>query len=358
MLVQVRGKCLNAALFFLLFTLSTLLFADTAETSVLQFLNIPASPVAQSLGGGNASFESPQDILINPALLCKRSRPEISAGFTSWIEDITLQNFSAVCPVGNGLSLGVFLLRAGYGSIAGYDYKDDPTGNVDTGASLYSLGAGYDLGRFKAGCSFAEISQKLSSENKGDITATSFGASFRFLIFEIGISRFSPSGKIDYGPGSAPQPAPKITRAGINFKIYKFLLTGGRNSPAPGEPYTTAGIVFSPVDGIKLRAGMNTIDSIIGYSAGAGIAFENISVDYAFGNADFGNKIHNVSIGVKFGHSTLKNFLLREAKRLYSTGYYEKAQEKLNDVLILDPENRKAKALMLKITGILSHIEP
>ena len=225
MIKRIEVKKLRQKTVFLIFYFLVLIFnpSQAVETSVLQFLNIPASPVAQSLGGGNASFESPQDILTNPALLCKRSRPEISAGFTRWIEDITLQNFSVVYPVGSDLSFGVFLLRAGYGSIAGYDRLNTPTGNIDTGASLYSLGAGYNLGKFKAGVGFAEISQKLSSENKGDITAMSFGTSFRFSILEIGISRFSPSGKIDYGSGSASQEVPKITRTGINFKIYKFL---------------------------------------------------------------------------------------------------------------------------------------
>jgi len=350
-------KCLNATLFFLLCTLSTLLFAGTAETTVLQFLNIPTSPVGQALGFGNASIETSRDLLTNPALLCVRKRPEISAGFTNWIENITLRNFSAVYPLETGLSLGVFLFDTDYGSIAGYDYKGDPVGNVGTGSSLYSLGCGYSFGKLEVGASFSQISQKLSSENEGGITAACFGGAFKFLIFRVGFSRFIPSGEIDYGQGSAPQKVPGVTRAGINFKIYRFLLTGGMSSPAAGDSYTTAGLVFSPLDCFNLRAGINTINSIIKFSAGAGLAFENFSFDYAFGDTEFGNKIHNVSLSMKFGHSTLKNRLLKEAKRLYSRGYYEKAQEKLNDVLILDPGCRKAKVLMLKISEILSHIE-
>ena len=324
------------------------------ETS-MQILFVPTDPLAFALGGDNAVLDG--GIAVNPALLLNRTRPEVTAGMTQWWEGVKMQKISVHLPLTGGIVLGASTVSADYGDIEGYSALDAPMGSVKAGYSLTTFGLGYRMGKMLTGFGLMNISERLSSENTGSAEAFIFASAFELRKFKTGFSYLIPSGKISYGEGSSEQKIPSILRAGLSFRIYMLGIFFGMTMPSPGDGFQTLGAEILMMDCLKLRAGINTVDSVIGSSAGFSLLFEKVSIDYAYGSAEFGSAIQSVAVSLQFGYSTLKSRLYSEAKRLFKQGFYDQSQERIKEVLILDPNHLKAKILGAKIAEIIAQIE-
>ena len=336
------------------FTSSLFMAEASASTSLLQILFIAADPAGQALGGGNPVISSSQDLLINPSLMIRRTRPEVNAGYTSWFEGITIENVSLSVPVMGSFAAGVSALQTDYGEIDGYSIMDIPSGSVGAGDSVISVGAAYEMRNVAAGIGYSMIEQFLSASDKGKVTAFTAGIDMRLRSFDLGASYFLPMGSISYGDLSANQDVPSIMRTGLGVKLAGVRLAAAVITPSEGEAYQSAGAEIQFKDMIRFRLGMNTITSVIGMNAGIGVSLENIKFDYAFAQTAFGNQIHSFSFGFKFGPANISGRLLGEAKSLFKDGFYERSSHKLDDVLILDPDNSEANDLKARIAAILS----
>jgi len=328
-----------------------------ADTSFLQMLFVPSDPLSISLGGANASLAGPGSFLINPAHAARSTRPTVAAARVLWWEDISLSSLSAYLPLSAGLTAGFCSLSSDYGSIDAYSALDSPMGSVRAGDSFFAAGAGYRAGAFSAGLSVVTLSQRLSAENEGSASALHGGAEYSFRFMHTGFSYFLPMGEMDLGGGSSPQTIPSVMRAGLNFSFLGSRLSAAGTFPSDGAAFQSFGIEIPVGEVLRFRSGMNTVDSIFGFSAGAGFEYERFSVDYGFASAEIGDAVHSFSITARLGYSTLKARLYREARSLFKQGFYEKAQQKLNEVLTLDPDYRKARALAVKIAKIIDRLE-
>lgn len=328
-----------------------------AETSFLQMLFVPADPLSVSLGGANASLAGPGSFLINPAHAARATRPEVSAGTVFWWEDISLRGVSAYLPLNAAFTAGVCSLSSDYGNIDAYSGLDTPMGAVTAGDSFFALGAGYRSGSFSSGLSFITLSQRLSAEHEGSAAALHGGAEYSFRFLNTGFSYFLPMGKMELGGGASPQTIPSIMRVGANFRFLGSILSLAGTFPSEGEAFQSFGIEIPVGEVLRFRSGMNTIDSIMGFSAGIGLKYDRFSFDYGFASVEIGDAVHSFSLAARLGYSTLKARLYREAMSFFRQGFYEKSQQKLNEVLILDPDYRKAKVLASKIAKILDRLE-
>ncbi|PKN00609.1 MAG: hypothetical protein CVU78_00100 [Elusimicrobia bacterium HGW-Elusimicrobia-2] len=327
------------------------------ETSFLQMLFVPADPLSVSLGGANASLAGSGSFLINPAHAARATRPEVSAGTVFWWEDISLRGVSAYLPLNAAFTAGFCSLSSDYGSIDAYSALDTPMGAVTAGDSFFALGAGYRADAFSSGLSFVTLSQRLSAEHEGSAAALHYGAEYSFGLLNTGFSYFLPMGKMELGGGSSPQTIPSIMRAGANLRFLGSILSFAGTFPSEGEAFQSFGIEIPVGEVLRFRSGMNTIDSIMGFSAGVGLKYDRFSFDYGFTSVEIGDAVHSFSLAARLGYSTLKTRLYREARSFFRQGFYEKSQQKLNEVLILDPDYRKAKVLASKIAKILDRLE-
>ncbi|MBA3066598.1 hypothetical protein KJ633_04595 [bacterium] len=328
-----------------------------AETSFLSMLFVPADPLSLALGGANASRPGPGSFLINPSHAASVSRPSFSAGTVLWWEDISLRSVSVYLPVNAAFTAGFYSLTSDYGGIDAYSALDTPMGSIDAGDSFFAAGAGYRARSFLSGVSFVSISQRLSSENEAKASALLCGAEYKLWFLNTGFSYFMPLSEMDFGLGTVPQKIPSIMRAGVNCIFLGSRLSTAFTFPSEGESLQSFGVEIPAVKVLNFRAGMNTIDSVMGVSAGVGLKYDRFSVDYGFSSTEFGDAVHALSIGIQLGYSTLKVRLYREAEYFFKQGFYEKSQQKLNEVLILDPDYTKAKILAAKIAKITSRLE-
>ncbi|MEA2081274.1 MAG: hypothetical protein U9O97_00825 [Elusimicrobiota bacterium] len=331
--------------------------SSASETSFLQMLFVPADPLSLSMGGANASVPGTASFLINPSHAAGVTRPSFGAGTVLWWEDISLRSVAAYFPVNAAFTAGFYSMTSDYGNIDAYSALDAPMGSVEAGDSFWAAGAGYRLSRGRLGAAFVSMSQTLSAENEGSAAALLCGAEYKMWFLNTGFSYLQPLGEMDFGGGTSTQEIPSIMRIGANCSIRGSCFTGAFTLPSAGAAVQSLGIEI-PVWGVlKCRAGMNTVDSVMGFSAGLGLKYDRFSFDYGFCSAEFGDAVHAFSFSARLGYSTLKSRLYRKAKSFFKQGFYEKSLRTLNEVLILDPGHTKAKILSAKIAKIISRLE-
>ncbi len=334
------------------FVFFTVLFfaVELFAASPLEFLEIPASPVAHVFGG-NPAVNMPASVFLNPSSNCARRRPEVSASAVFWLENIKTQQFCFSFPLFSGFSASGMYFAASYGKIPGYSFLDNPTGDIIPSSALFGAALSRKLFGFEVGAGFLKIKESLSSEDFGEASAVSVGVGKKISFAKVGASLFVPSGRIKYGDFSAPQEISPIMRFGVSAKISRFMIeTGFVSSSGLRLVY---GVSASISNALKIMAGSGS-SSQTGAVFGAQINLGDTSFSYSFSPAVWGNSISEISVKIRFGPSNLKNRLLEQGKKLFNLGYYEKARKKFEDVLILDPSNVSAKFFIAKISEILS----
>ncbi|MCD6413745.1 MAG: tetratricopeptide repeat protein [Elusimicrobia bacterium] len=329
-------------------TASASLFASSA----LEFLYLPASP-ADHIFGGNPCVKASGEVFFNPALGCEATRPKISASAVLWIENIRVDQFCLNFPFFGGFSASGMYRSVSYGKIAGYGMLDNSLGNVVPSSTLGGLSFSRRLRGFQLGAGFLKIRESLSSMDSGSVSALSFGLKKKILFFDFAASVFMPSGKMKYGAPSSEQVVPKIKRIGVAAEFSRFLLEAGFVSGDSGLSGCIYGL-SAKFGQMKIMAGSNSVLPASGAVFGAEFDLGNIFIGYSFSPALWGNSVQSLSVSVRFGPSNLKRRLLKQGKRFFNTGYYEKARKKFEEVLILDPDNVSARFFIAKISEILS----
>lgn len=197
-------------------------------------------------------------------------------------------------------------------------YEADPLNPISPvegkfGAYDLAFSAGYGRRRqdgLALGAAFKVIRQSVDDES-GSSAALDFGA----------MKEFSRGG-VPYTAGFAVQ----NLGPGIKFVSRRYglplILRAGLSRPLPGPGGLVAVELYKPVDnyptlavgveypltgrlalrsGYRLRQHGNELGPWSGFSAGAGVAFEKVTLDYAFSPfGDLGNS-HRFSVNVRFG---------------------------------------------------------
>ena len=291
--------------------------AAAAEVAgrAFEFLRMDAGAAGIALGGAAAG--RPTDayaVFYNPALNYVSGKERfISAGlsYSAWVEGINYQD--AVIGVRSGKNAyGIEYRRVDYGSIPGYDAAGTLTDAYTAGAYILGLDFSRELGRgFVAGAA-----AKTAAETIGDSAGRAF-------VFDLGLF-YKPSApelkKFTFGLAlkNAGGPVrfdaenellPMIWEAGTAYKPFagkELVLTLDCGIPNSGKPEPRAGLEYSPVKGVFLRAGYSGSGAGSGFRAGAGAVFRDIGLDYALlPMGEFGIT-HHLGINIKFDTAELK----------------------------------------------------
>ena len=286
-----------------------LLAAGAAASDVggnaFDFLRMDAGAAGIALGG--AAVGRPTDayaVLLNPALNCAPGEEgSVSAGlsYSAWVEGINYQDVVIGRRSGK-YAYGIEYRKLDYGDISGYDAAGNSTTDYTAGAYVLGLNFSRELSRkLAAGAAAKTALQKIG------------GATSRAFLYDLGLF-YKPSGpeaKLMFGlalknAGSAVkfdaanETLPMIWEAGAAYEPFDglaFMLDCG--IPNSGKTEPRAGIEYSPVKGIFLRAGYSGNDAGSGFRAGAGIASRGISLDYAFLQMGEFGITHHLGLNIK-----------------------------------------------------------
>ncbi|MFC1500990.1 PorV/PorQ family protein [Elusimicrobiota bacterium] len=307
-----KFKVFILTIFFL--SINSSLFAYAGSTAA-SFLKIGTGARNLSMAGVGAVSRDVNAIYYNPSGLCFVEEQQFTFMHLKWFQDINYQNLSyAACPIGEH-HFGASINYLSMDEIEKYDVNDNPLGSTyspfDFSATFaYATPLRED---FFVGANLKFISSQIDDTNAWTISED-LGATYTgFEKFTLGASIQNIGGSLKYV--AEEEKLPLNLKVGAEYvweyndKIKpKFYMDINQSTEL--DPYiNVAGEMdFKPSDNDKmsysLRLGYRTRDrysSGVGFSAGAGIVFDNMGLDFAWAPYGELGETYGVSLNFKLG---------------------------------------------------------
>ena len=274
--------------------------------STAAFLKIPAGARPAALGGMFVSVsDDANGVNWNPAGLTLLNKKEISAMYNIWFADITSQLISYVHPLNPKASMGLSLLRYGYGTFE----KRDSTGVIGDFTAqdmAVTLSGSYKVsGSLRTGVNVKYVYMDIDSVTASAI-ALDAGVLYSLDKITLGLtlSNFGPKAKFSVKEENLPA----LVDAGVTIKMLgdRLAVTGGvKNYLYDKNTVVGAGAEMNLNKMLFLRAGYayslsGTVTGIKGLSGGAGIRVSGFQIDYAFVPFDELGNTHRVAVSSRF----------------------------------------------------------
>ena len=294
---------------------------DAGSTSAA-FLKLPVGARAAALGGAFAAVPGdPFAIYWNPAGLAYAG-PQETVGFfhNEYFQGLGQEFLSYSAPArggGWGLGLNYFYTGSDLERRSGLN-EDDPANPIsppegEFGAYDLALSAGYARrypGDYALGAAVKIIRQSIDDE-RGLSAALDLGAlrdfAWRGGEYTAGLS------VSNIGPGikfvEKRYDLPLVFRAGLSRRLEDSgaLLSLEADKPSDNYLSFTAGVEYPLTGRLALRSGYryrlrgNELGAWSGFSAGAGVAFDKLTFDYAFSPFGTLGNSHRFSVNLRFG---------------------------------------------------------
>ena len=294
---------------------------DAGSTSAA-FLKLPVGARAAALGGAFAAVPGdPFAIYWNPAGLAYAG-PQRTAGFfhNEYFQGLGQEFLSYSVPAGRGgwgLGLNYFYTGSDLERRSGLN-EDDPANPIsppegEFGAYDLALSAGYARrypGDYALGAAVKVIRQSIDNE-RGLSAALDLGLlrefSWRGGEYTAGLS------VSNLGPGikfvDKRYDLPLVIRAGVSRRLDErgALLSLEADKPSDNYLSFAAGVEYPLTGRLALRSGYryrlhgNELGAWSGFSAGAGVAFDRLTFDYAFSPFGALGNSHRFSVNLRFG---------------------------------------------------------
>ena len=301
---------MKKVLLFLFILSSSLIAGDywnaSPGASAMKFLYLKPAPRAAALSGaGIAKPKSAAELSANPLATLSAVNPEIGVNQIVFSDKIDAKLFSLyyALPYEN-ISFSAALTFLGYDDLEGRNEDGFQTGNFGASAYALQLGAGYKHKMF----SYA-ISAKFASETIDDATAVAFladgGASVSvnpYLSFGATITNVGYVSPFESGH----EVPPTALETGITGTIpilsnFELSLNADLYRRADSETQGLFGAEISYLDILMLRAGYSLRDDTDdGVSAGIGIHFNQIKVEYAYTTNNTLDANHHIHLSLEF----------------------------------------------------------
>lgn len=284
--------------------------APNAGRTAADFLQIGIGARAASLGGAFSSLAEGSDAgWWNPAALARLDYSQFSVGHFMWYQDITVENGAIAFPLSTRVSMAASLTFVDYGNIDGYDLNGNASGSLNASDWCGGLSVGAALTeQLSAGLTARFISQKLA-----DVSATGASADFGLAMrldnfrFAAVVSNLGPTMKFEsqserlpasFRFGAAYAPARSTITASVELEKKFFgnlIARQGIELKFADQYYLRSGLVLYPG-----QSGYGAVRA--GYSAGAGLSINRVSIDYAFtpSTSMISDDLHRFSLGFRF----------------------------------------------------------
>lgn len=258
-----------------------------------QFLKIGVGARACALSESFAGVaDDPSAIYWNPAGITQLSRIELLGMHNFWLLDMSYQYLAVVVPTRLG-SFGAALAYSSSGNIPKYE-NFQKLGEYTAYDVAGTIAYAKKLGFLSLGLGFKIIQQKIEEESATGF-AGDIGVLYEFNNFKIGIA------VQNIGPGikfiEVSDPLPLNYTAGSAFKWGSLLLTADIKKSRDDDFRLNGGAEFLIMNTLALRAGSNTANS---FTAGAGVTYQKISVDYGLVPYKDIDTSHRISIRIRF----------------------------------------------------------
>ena len=291
-----------------------------AGTYAYSFLKIPVGAKVPAMGGASAGLADDLTAMYyNPAGITQIEGSAVMASYNNYLAGIQGGFLTYVTSWGERGKVGLAVNYLNYGSIPRTDVEGNRDGDFGGGdialsatvAWRWSSDNEYDAGSvdlyyddnvsannwagFSAGLTAKFIYESLDEYNSDALAVdagivyglrdnrTRIGASVSNLGFQL---KSLSSGHKDS--------LPMVLRAGFGpqLKASPFMISGDVIKPIDHEPYFAAGVNFTGLDPVEIRAGYSTLgqdfktdsdrDDLAGISFGLGIRLDNFDFGYAF----------------------------------------------------------------------------
>lgn len=307
--------------FFNLFAAASLatapLWAGTSGTSGFSFLNIPAGARATALGQAFTSIPNDvQGLAYNPACLATMAASQVSFQHLSYVSDVTQEAISfGHAGRQEGFSWGVSTNYLRVGSIPRTVATLQSTGDGFTETGDFST---YDMALGVTGAApvtedlVVGTAVKFLRESLAD--ASSHGAAVDVgAIYQANDQRSWNLGVAMQNLGAASRFAdaavklPLTWRAGLSgqpFSQWLFSADYAKRRDTAGE--FDVGVEVTPRRAFSLRMGYRyalerpNLGALSDFSAGAGIRFRSMAIDYAFVPLGDLGLTHRISFNIRF----------------------------------------------------------
>ncbi|MBN2407173.1 MAG: tetratricopeptide repeat protein [Elusimicrobia bacterium] len=281
---------------------------DEAGTTGAAFLKLTKGVRMVGMGEACCAVNCGADsVYSNPAGLNYLERINVSAMHSIWFEDIFFDFVTAAVPT----SAGVFSMAVNY---LGMDEIDM---YYNTGVAAMDTYKPYDLAVYT---SYANIIKgQALGINLKFIRSVIEDESASAVAMDAGYMRKSAGGRYSFGAAVQnmgtkmkfkyeEDPLPFNIKTGISADFSRLTLAGDLNFPVDNIPSAHAGIEYRLYMGkivLAARSGyrtnpINDLDALAGLSAGGGIGYSDLRVDYSWVPYGDLGQTHRISLAYMF----------------------------------------------------------
>lgn len=316
----VRAGLLRFALICILMCgLQNVASAGGPGTASGEFLVIYADARPTALGGAYTSLsDNAAGLGYNAAGLVRPDRKELTASHIQWIAQSSFQHISLTYPMGGGKDAwGVSLLYFNAGNFTLTDQLGLPT---TTTLRANDIAATFGYGRKYSDQLSLGAAGKFIRRTLDRSTANAFaidlGAQFKpfHQDLTIGLAVQNIGTKLTFTQDE--ESLPFTVRAGISAPLFleSLVVTADVIKVVDESVKFAAGTEYEVFKGLKLRAGYQNNEGLMeSITAGFGVTFKNITLDYAYVPFEVFGATHRVTGTLAFGEP--KNPTILEAPK-------------------------------------------
>jgi len=313
---------------------------------------------ARSLGMGKAFVSVADDASAtywNPAGLTQIDRKEITALHAILWADTIYDFISYAHPITGIGTVGGSITRLYSGEFDGRDENNLPTHKFTDSQTAFGVSYGKQVVDVLAlGASIKYVTHNLDDHKNGNFT-TDVGAMYRSPLLEHLQAGLNLRNLIGLRMGERTEDKLPLTlRFGFNYKLLRDRLALVIDLEKSGAPLSYHfGAEYWAFGYLAVRLGLDPEEFTLGF----GIRYRDYGLDYAFATHDLGGS-HRLSASWRFGPSitatseTMALEFYKEAVAAYERGLFQRAVEKLNSSLSLDPKNIEVKNKMVKLETV------
>jgi len=307
---------MKSALFAVLalFFSSAVCHAGGAGTTAAEFLR--QDPMARGFALGGLYLPLGNDVAaayINPAVLGHMTGHGVGVSAWRGLDGASQYGFAGlVLDAGRVGSFGINYLRYSSGSEDIYDLEGNLTKVVLQEDYAASVGWGRNIGeRLFFGLQAKSVNSRLAENYEANAITFNTGVMFKSLDdkFTLGAGVENFGGELKYLSEADPLPRALRGEIGYTFGLGRdtVMVAGGvKLTEAEGDLDGGAGIEYTPgAFPIALRAGMRREAEEMAFSAGLGLRWRSVGLDYGFQPVSrLGETAQRLSLSVNFGPDT------------------------------------------------------
>ncbi len=343
--------------------------AGERGTTGADFLKIGLGAAAAGVGEAyTARSGDVNSVFYNPAGLADMKMNMLAATHLNWIAETRYEALAYARPIlGVGtVGASVFLLHMP--EIPSLDANGISQGMVQA----YDLGVQFSYARdlsswlgltgLSGGANMKILRRELAGSNASGLAAD-LGALYQLdENFTFGLSCLNLGYLSEFESGS--EKLPIVIRAGTCYaqdlgELHQIAAMVDLVQSLDNTLRSNFGLEYSFQNTVSLRAGYKLGYDTDGFQAGAGVQWQNLSLDYALKLMGIFGTTHLVSAGMGFG-SSMKSLqqdrsqeLLKQAEELYNQSKYEEALLIVDQAFAINAHNKRVINLRDKLRSVL-----